>query len=249
MPMDTEIEDIQNGGDGEAEGDLDGGFSPSIGKVGPVKGTGLKVLEELDCDSDSDGEPHKAQIPSKKHLAKDGYAGVRMVNNWAAKLSSSKPLQTLLSRTSTANSSRRPSATTSTKDSDSFIKGPRGTPISRQCSSTQASTTTRPPNSEDHHQYFDGDNTMEPKAASKTNFGGMMDIIEVDDDSTEMMPPPSRSQKRRTKLVKVPDAREDTSDDNILDDSLDSKEHEPTTFHGKGKENTLKAHRFIQVVS
>ncbi|KIK83031.1 hypothetical protein PAXRUDRAFT_14637 [Paxillus rubicundulus Ve08.2h10] len=76
---------------------------------------------------------------------------------------------------------------------------------------------------------------MEWKVADKKKVGSVMDIIEVDDDSTEMMPPPSRSQKWSTKLAKAPDTQEDMSDDSILNDSLDSKEHEPTTCYGKSK--------------
>ncbi|KIJ58800.1 hypothetical protein HYDPIDRAFT_33813 [Hydnomerulius pinastri MD-312] len=151
-----------------------------------------KLHQEVDgADSGDrvsvDSQKRKEQTSHNQASIKEDWAGVGEVKDWADKLASSKPLNTLLSQRSTSTSR----CAGSISSSGSLIKGPRGTPVTASSTrtTTPSNVTTTELQDEERNSYIHDNDQVERNASSKVMASrrrtDTMDIIEIVSGSEE----------------------------------------------------------------
>ncbi|KAF9234301.1 hypothetical protein BU15DRAFT_65844 [Melanogaster broomeanus] len=193
-----------------------------------------EINDQADRRTDSgsaDGQKRKL-ASSHPDAGKNHYAGIGEIADWADKLSSSKPLHTLLSQHSTTNSRYARSVSSAGTGSQSKL---HVTPASTHSSARPSTpTTNNPPVSETHDvsPYIQGSNNIERQAISLTRKAvhhrrDAMDITVIVSDSeldeSEPSPPPVSRPYSRKGPVSASKAK-GTQDDNYAKPSADSDE-------------------------
>ncbi|KAF9231482.1 hypothetical protein BU15DRAFT_82346 [Melanogaster broomeanus] len=167
-------------------------------------------LQEVDGTADSgdrfrtDGQKRKESAPRSNQASsvKESWAGVGEVKDWADKLSSSKPINSLLSRSQHSTSRHARSISTS----GSLVKGPCGSSVSSDVPTIE---------SQERNSYIHGDDQVERKAmrnastmvVASSRRTNTMDITEIvsgsEEDESQTPPSPTpRSLKKVATIAK-----------------------------------------------